>query len=359
MRKDVVVDASAADRARLEAVVANRNSPQKHVWRARIVLLTAEGLGTVEIMRRTGKSKTCVWRWQERFMAAGVDGLLHDKTRPSRVPPLPAEVVERVIALTRSDPPGETTHWTGAAMAEAAGISVSSVQRIWRSHGLQPHRVRQFKLSTDPQFAAKLHDIVGLYVDPPAHAIVLSVDEKSQIQALDRTQPGLPLKKGRAGTMTHDYKRNGTTTLFAALDVLDGKVIGRCMQRHRHQEFIRFLNAIEREVPIGKIVHVILDNYGSHKHPKVCAWLGRHPRFVFHYTPTSCSWLNAVEGFFAKLTRRRLKRGVFRSIVELQAAINRFLAETNDDPKPFTWTANPDKIIAAVRRGHQVLDSIH
>jgi transposase len=359
MRKDVVVDASAADRARQEAVVANRNSPQKHVWRALIVLLTADRLGTVEIMRRTGKSKTCVWRWQERFMAAGVDGLLRDKTRPSRVPPLPAEVIERVIALTRSDPPGEATHWTGAAMAKAAEVSVSSVQRIWRSHGLQPHRVRQFKLSTDPQFAAKLHDIVGLYIDPPAHAIVLSVDEKSQIQALDRTQPGLPLKRGRAGTMTHDYKRNGTTTLFAALDVLDGTVIGRCMQRHRHQEFIRFLNAIEREVPVGKIVHVILDNYGAHKHPKVCAWLGRHPRFAFHYTPTSCSWLNAVEGFFAKLTRRRLKRGVFRSIVELQAAINRFLADTNDNPKPFTWTADPDKIIAAVRRGHQMLDSIH
>jgi transposase len=359
MRKDVVINASAADRARLEAVMANRNSPQKQVWRATIILLTVSGFGTVEIMRRTGKSKTCVWRWQERFMAAGVDGLLRDKTRPSRVPPLPAEVVERVIALTRSEPPGEVTHWTGAAMAEAAGISVSSVQRIWRSHGLQPHRVRQFKLSTDPQFAAKLHDIVGLYIDPPAHAIVLSVDEKSQIQALDRTQPGLPLKKGRAGTMTHDYKRNGTTTLFAALDVLNGKVIGRCMQRHRHQEFIRFLNAIEREVPAGKIVHVVLDNYGAHKHPKVRAWLRRHPRFVFHYTPTSCSWLNAVEGFFAKLTRRRLKRGVFRSIVELQAAINRFLAETNDNPKPFTWTADPDKIIAAVRRGHQVLDSIH
>ena len=359
MRKDVVVDASAADRARLEAVAANRNSPQKHVWRATIILLTANGLGTVEIMRRTGKSKTCVWRWQERFMAAGVDGLLRDKTRPSRVPSLPAEVVEGVIALTRNDPPGEATHWTGAAMAEAVGISVSSVQRIWRRHGLQPPRVRQFKLSTDPQFTAKLHDIVGLYIDPPAHAIVLSVDEKSQIQALDRTQPGLPLKKGRAGTMTHDYKRNGTTTLFAALDVLDGKVIGRCMQRHRHQEFIRFLNAIEREVPPGKIVHVVLDNYGAHKHPKVRAWLGRHPRFVFHYTPTSCSWLNAVEGFFAKLARRRLKRGVFRSIVELQTAINRFLAETNDNPKPFTWTADPDKIIAAVRRGHQVLDSIH
>src|SRR5690242_16723940 len=203
MRKDVVVDASAADRARLEAVAANRNSPQKHVWRATIILLTADGLGTVEIMRRTGKSKTCVWRWQERFMAAGVDGLLRDKTRPSRVPPLAPQIAERVIALTQGDPPGEATHWTGAAMAAAVGISVSSVQRIWRAHGLQPHRVRQFKLSTDPQFAAKLKDIVGLYGNPPDHAIVVSVDEKSQIQALDRTQPGLPMKKGRAGTLTH------------------------------------------------------------------------------------------------------------------------------------------------------------
>ena len=244
-------------------------------------------------------------------------------------------------------------------MAKAAGISVSSVQRIWRAHGLQPHRVRQFKLSRDPEFVPKLRDIVGLYVDPPAHAVVLSVDEKSQIQALYRTQPGLPMKPGRLGTMTHDYKRNGTTTLFAALNVLEGKVIGRCMHRHRHQEFIRFLNAIEAAIPAGKIVHVILDNYSSHKHPKVRAWLGRHPRFVFHYTPTSASWLNAVEGFFAKLTKRRLKRGVFRSLVDLQAAINRFLAETNDDPKPFVWTADPDKIIAAVRRGHQTLDSIH
>jgi transposase len=359
MRQGISVDVNAADRARLEAVMADRNSPQKHVWRARIVLLTAEGSGTVEIMRRTGKSKTAVWRWQERFMTAGVDGLLRDKTRPSRVAPLGREVTERVVALTQGEPPGETTHWTAAAMAEVSGISVSSVQRIWRAHGLQPHRMRQFKLSNDPHFAAKLRDVVGLYVDPPAHAIVLSVDEKSQIQALDRTQPGLPLKPGRCGTMTHDYKRHGTTTLFAALDVLEGKIIGRCMQRHRHQEFIRFLNAIEAEVPVGKIVHVILDNYAAHKHPKVRAWLQRHPRFVFHYTPTSASWLNAVEGFFAKLTKRRLKRGVFRSIVDLQAAINRFLDETNDNPRPFTWTADPDKIIAAVRRGHQLLDSIH
>ena len=292
-------------------------------------------------------------------MHEGVVGLLRYKTRPSRIPPLGPEVVERVVTLTQRGPPGEATHWTAKAMAEAVGISVSSVQRIWRTHGLQPHRVRQFKLSRDAEFVPKLRDIVGLYVDPPAYAIVLSVDEKSQIQALDRTQPGLPMKPGRCGTMTHDYKRNGTTKLFAVLDVLDGKVIGRCMQRHRHQEFIRFLNAIEAEAPVGKVVHVILDNYGPHKHPKVRAWLCRHPRFIFHYTPTSASWLNAVEGFFAKLAKRRLKRGVFRSIVDLQAAIHRFIEDTNADPKPFVWTANPDTIIAAVKRGQQMLDSIH
>jgi len=359
MRKGITVEVSEADRARLEAIAADRSSPQKHVWRARIVLLTADGLGTFEIRRQTGTSKVTVWRWQERFMRAGVAGLLRDKTRPSRIPPLPVSVRERTVALTLGEPPGETMHWTAEMMAKAAGISVSSVQRIWRAHGLQPHRVRRFKLSRDPEFVPKLRDIVGLYVDPPAHAIVLSVDEKSQIQALDRTQPGLPLKPGRLGTMTHDYKRNGTTTLFAALDVLEGKVIGRCMQRHRHQEFIRFLNTIEAETAAGKIVHVILDNYGSHKHPKVLAWLDRHPRFVFHYTPKSASWLNAVEGFFAKLTKRRLKRGVFSSIVDLQAAIKRFVADTNATPKPFVWTADPDKIIAAVRRGYQVLDSNH
>ena len=360
MRQGIIVEVTTADRVRLKAVVADRNIPQKHVWRARIVLLTADGHGTNEIMRQTAKSKTAVWRWQERFMHAGVAGLLRDKTRPSRIPPLGAEVTERIVGLTTTtDPPGEATHWTAGAMAKAVGISAASVQRIWRAHGLQPHRVRRFKLSNDRQFAAKLRDIVGLYVDPPAHAVVLSLDEKSQIQALDRTQPGLPMKKGRAGTMTHDYKRNGTTTLFAALDVLEGKVIGRCMQRHRHQEFIRFLNGIEAAVPVGKIVHVILDNYGAHKHAKVRAWLDRHPRFVFHYTPTSASWLNAVEGFFAKLAKRRLERGIFRSLVELQAAINRFVAETNENPKPFIWTADPDRILAAVKRGHQTLDSIH
>ena len=359
MRNGISITVSRSARRRLQALVEDRNAPQKHVWRAEIVLFTADGLGTNEIMRRTAKSKTCVWRWQERFAEEGFDGLLRDKTRPSRVKPLEADVAERVVALTLTDPPGETTHWTGAMMAKAAGVSVSSVHRIWRAHGLQPHRVRQFKLSNDPKFVDKLRDVVGLYVDPPAHAIVLSVDEKSQIQALDRTQPGLPLKKGRAGTMTHDYKRHGTTTLFAALNVLDGTVIGRNMQRHRHQEFIRFLNAIEAEVPAGKAVHVILDNYAAHKHPKVRRWLDRHERFTFHFTPTSCSWFNAVEGFFAKLTKRRLKRGVFVSVVDLQAAINRFVVEHNAEPKPFTWTADPDKIIQAVRRGHQVLDSVH
>ena len=311
MRTGICVTLTPSDRLRLETVASNRNTAQKHVWRVAIVLLSADGLGTTEIMRQTGTSKTCVWRWQERFMQEGVDGLLRDKTRPSRIKPLDPEIAKRVVNLTLTDPMGEATHWTAAMMAQQSGISASAVRRIWRAHGLQPHRYHQFKLSNDPRFAEKLRDVVGLYVDPPAHAIVLSVDEKSQIQALDRTQPGLPLKKGRLGTMTHDYKRHGTTTLFAALNVLDGTVIGRNMQRHRHQEFIRFLNAIEAQVPAGKLVHVILDNYAAHKHPKVRAWLDRHQRFTFHFTPTSCSWLNAVEGFFAKLTRQRLKRGVF------------------------------------------------
>ena len=357
MRPGISISVTPADLDRLRALVKDRNAPQKHAWRAQIVLLSAEGVGTNAIMRETGKSKTCVWRWQERFAVEGVDGLLRDKTRPSRIPKLDPFVAERVVALTLEEPPQEATHWTSAAMAEAAGVSASSVQRIWRGDGLQPHRVRQFKLSNDPAFVDKLRDIVGLYVDPPAHAVVLSVDEKSQIQALDRTQPGLPLKKGRAGTMTHDYQRNGTTTLFAAMNVLDGTVIGHT-ERHRHQEFIRFLNAVEREVPAGKTVHAILDNYAAHKHPAVRRWLARHPRWTFHFTPTSASWLNAVEGFFAILTKRRLS-GAFRSVTDLQAAINRFLDDHNAQSKPFQWVADPDKIIAAVRRGHQAVRFIH
>src|SRR5262245_8115624 len=346
MHERTLIELSSAARAELEAVVANRNSPQKHVWRAKIVLLTADGYGSAEIMRRTGKAKTVIWRWQERFAAQGVAALWRDKTRPPRIAPLKAEIAARVVSLTLAGPPANATHWTGAAMAEAVGISVSSVQRIWRVHGLQPHRVRQFKLSNDPQFVTKLRDIVGLYVNPPDHAIVLSVDEKSQIQALDRTQPSLPMKKGRAGTMTHDYKRHGTTTLFAALDVLEGQVIGQCMKRHRHQEFIRFLNVIDARVPRKKTIHVIVDNYATHKHPKVLEWIENHSRFVFHFTPTSASWLNAVESFFAKLTKKRLKRSVFRSLQELKDAIHRFLDDTNANPKPFTWTKDPNKIIA-------------
>ena len=359
MRTGITITVSASDRLRLEAIVNDRNAPQKHVWRCRIILLSAAGLGTSAIMRAANKSKTCVWRWQERFCQEGVDGLLRDKTRPPGIAPVAGSRVEEVVALTLKPPPHEATHWTARAMAKAVRLAISTVQKIWRDHGLAPHRWRAFKLSKDPAFVEKLHDIVGLYVSPPAHAVVLSVDEKSQIQALDRTQPGLPLKKGRGGTLTHDYKRHGTTTLFAALNVLDGSVIGQNMQRHRHQEFIRFLNAIEAQVPAGKVIHAILDNYAAHKHEKVRAWLARHPRWTFHFTPTSCSWLNAVEGFFAKLTRRRLKYGVFCSVTELQAAINRFVAEHNQGPKPFVWKKDPDAIIAAVNRGFQTLESIH
>jgi transposase len=359
MRAGIVVTVTRADRRRLEAIVADRGAPQKHVWRANIILATADGYGTAEIMRRSGKSKPVVWRWQARFMAEGVDGLLRDKTRKPGKPPLAPDTVQRVVDLALGPPPGETTHWTGRMLAQATGISLRSVQRILEAHRIAPHRIRTFKLSNDPNFVTKLKDVVGLYVDPPDHAVVLSVDEKSQIQALDRTQPGLPMKPGRAGTMTHDYKRNGTTTLFAALNILDGTVIGRNMQRHRHQEFIRFLNTVEAQVPPRKAIHAIVDNYATHKHPKVRQWLARHPRWTFHFTPTSASWLNAVEGFFAKLTRRRLKRGVFRSVDDLKTAIDRFVAETNADPKPFVWTAKPTRILAAVKRGKQALESIH
>jgi transposase len=290
MRGNLGLFVSSADRARLAAIIADRNSPQKHVWRAQVVLLTGDRVGTNEIRRRTGLGKVSVWRWQERYIDEGVDGLLRDKTRPSRIPRLADEKVAEVIRRTTEDEPADGgTHWTVRAMAAATGVSRAKVHVIWREAGLVPHRWRQFKLSNDPAFAEKVENVVGLYVDPPEHAVVLSIDEKSQIQALDRTQPGLPMKRGRLGTMTHDYKRNGTTTLFAALNVLDGKVIGRNMQRHRHQEFIRFLNAVEREVDKGKAIHVILDNYAVHKHPKVKAWLARHPRWTFHFTPTSAS----------------------------------------------------------------------
>jgi transposase len=320
------------------------------VWRAQIILATADGCGTTEIMRRSGKSKPVVWIWQARFMAEGVDGLTRDKTRKPGKPPLPAVTVQRVLDLALGSPPSEATQWTGRMLAKAAGVSLRSVQRILAAHQLAPHRIRTFKLSNDPAFAEKLKDIVGLYVDPPEHAVVLSVDEKSQIQALDRTQPSLPMKPGRAGTMTHDYKR------YHLLVRRPQRARRHC---HRHQEFIRFLNTVEAQVPARKAIHAIVDNYATHKHPKVRRWLARRPRWTFHFTPTSASWLNALEGFFAKLSRRRLKRGVFRSLPELQAAINRFLEETNSEPKPFVWTADPQRVRAAVKRGKEKLESIH
>lgn len=346
MAQEVCVIVTAEDRAQLRAIVGDRNRPLKHVQRARIVLASADRLPVLAVAREAEVSRPAVWRWQRRFAEEGVEGLLHDKTRPPGKTPVPTETVAKVLALTCAEPPGEATHWTGRAMARTVGLGLRTVQRIWQAHRLQPHRIRTFKRSNDPAFAEKVEDIVGLYMQPPAHAVVLSIDEKSQIQALDRTQPGLPLKPGKCATMTHDYKRNGTTTLFAALDVLDGSVRARCMQRHRHQEFIRFLNAVEADVPAGRMIHVILDNYAAHKHPKVRAWLERHPRWVFHFTPTSASWLNAVEGFFSALTRRRIRRGVFRSIVDLQAAIHRYVAEHNHDPKPFIWTKPADAILA-------------
>jgi transposase len=350
MAQTVWVVLSPSDRQTLEAIIADRNRPQKHVERAQVVLASAEPGPVQRVAARLDVSRPMVWRWQQRFAEQGVDGLLRDKTRKPGKPPIPAETVARVVAMTCAAPPGQATHWTGRAMAMAAGISLTSVQRIWRAHKLQPHRVSSFKRSRDPEFAAKLTDIVGLYMDPPTQAVVLSIDEKSQIQALDRTQPGLPIKPGRCGTMTHDYKRHGTTTLFAALNVLDGTVIGRGMQQHRHEEFIRFLNEVERAVPSGKRIEAVVDNYATHKHPKVKAWLKRHPRWTFHFTPTSGSWLNAVESFFSVLTRKRIRRGSFHSLVDLQAAIKRYLAEHNADPKPFVWTASATSILAKLDR---------
>jgi transposase len=350
MAQTVSVIVGTQDRARLTAILGDRNHPLKHVQRANIVLLSAARLSVLEVARRTGVSRPAVWRWQVRYAEQGVDGLLCDKTRKPGRARLPVATVAKVLALTCSEPPGAVTHWTGRAVAKVVGISLRAVQRIWEASRLQPHRLRTFKRSADPAFAAKVEDIVGLYMDPPCHAVVLSIDEKSQIQALDRTQPGLPLKPGRCGTMTHDYKRNGTTTLFAALNTLDGTVVGRCMPRHTHKEFVAFLKAVERAVPAGKVIHAIVDNYATHKHPKVQEWLADHPRWVFHFTPKSASWINAVEGFFSAVTRRRIRRGVFKSVLDLQDAIARYIREHNRTAKPFVWTKPADAILAKLAR---------
>jgi len=368
MRNDICIYLSPEDRARLERLAADRNTPRKVVWRAGIVLATAEGLGTNAIMRHTGKSKPSVWRWQERFVAAGVDSLLCDKTRPSRKKPLTAEIKLRVLTKTVNETPANATHWSVRSMARAVGISHTSVQRIWAEAGLKPHLVRTFKVSNDPNFVEKVTDVVGLYLNPPDKALVLCVDEKSQIQALDRTQPGLPMKKGRAATMTHDYKRNGTTTLFAALNVKTGEVIGECLPRHRAKEFLRFLKKIDRMVRKHLDLHLIVDNYGTHKTAEVKAWLAKHPRFKLHFIPTSSSWLNLVERFFAEITGKRIRRGVFTSVAELEAAIDDYLAKRNAAPKPFVWTKTADDILAKNVRtraalnakiGNQALESEH
>lgn len=340
MAQTVNVIVCSEDRERLLTIIGDRNRPLKHIQRAKIVLFSAERLPVLEVARRAGVSRPAVWRWQRRYGEQGVDGLLRDKTRKPGRAPLSGKIVAKVLELTCSEPPGEATHWTGRAMAKAVGVSLRAVQRLWEAHRLQPHRIRTFKRSSDPKFAEKVEDVVGLYMDPPAHAVVVSIDEKSQIQALDRTQPGLPLKPGKCGTMTHDYKRNGTTTLFAALNILDGTVIGRCMKQHRHQEFIRFLNAVERAVPAGRVIHAIADNYATHKHPNVLKWLADHPRWTFHFTPTSASWLNAVEGFFSTITRRKIRRGVFKSVADLEDAINRYIKAHNKTSKPFEWTTS-------------------
>ena len=358
MNARISIELSPEDRAQLEGFVADRNTPQKLVWRARIVLLTAERAGTMAIVRALGKSKPTIRRWQQRFVAQGIAGLKRDASRPGRQPPLAAETIAGVVEKTLHETPPTATQWSTRTMARAVGLSQTSVCRIWHAHGLKPHLTRGFKLSNDKKFVEKVKDVVGLYLSPPDKAVVLSVDEKSQVQALDRTQPGLPMKKGRAGTMTHDYKRHGTTSLFAALDVATGAVIGQCMKRHRHQEFLRFLRTIDQQTAKALDLHLILDNYATHKHAKVAAWLEKHPRFHLHFTPTSASWLNLVERFFGMITQERIRRGVFTSVDQLETAIRDYLDHHNADPKPFVWTKSADDILAKVNRARAALETL-
>jgi transposase len=357
-RKQTGIWLGAKDRAALERIAADGNERQKIVKRARIVLMTAQGDGVMAIMRAVGVSKTTVWRWQDYFVEAGVGGLVKGRSKPPGRKPIADDIKLRVVEKTVKERPPNATHWSVRSMADAMGISHTSVQRIWKEHGLKPHLVRHFKVSNDPNFVAKVKDIVGLYLAPPDKALVLAVDEKSQIQALDRTQPGLPLKKGRAGSLTHDYKRNGTTTLFAALDVASGKVIGECLPRHRAKEFLTFLRKLLRETPVHLDLHLILDNYSTHKTDAVKRWLKRNPRCKLHFTPTSCSWLNLVERLFAEITRQRIRRGTFDSVSQLETAIVEWIDHRNDHPKPFIWTAKPNPIIAKYRRAQKALANL-
>jgi transposase len=347
------------ERALLERWVGAQKTPQSVALRARIVLAAAAGVSNSEIARTLGVSRPTVILWRSRFAEGGAQALTETKPGRGRKPAISAAKIKQIVqATTQSKPPG-ATHWSCRSMAKAQGVSPASVQRIWDAHGLKPHRVKTFKLSNDPRFSEKLTDVVGLYLNPPEKAIVLCVDEKSQIQALDRTQASLPMKKGRAGTMTHDYKRNGTTTLFAALSMLDGSVVGQCLPRHRHQEFLKFLRTLDREFPGEQELHLIVDNYRTHKHANVDAWLAKHPRFHLHFTPTSSSWLNLVERWFRELTEKAIRRGVFHSVPDLVEAIDAFLAAHNDDPKPFVWTASADQILAKVNRCKAVLETVH
>ena len=359
MRVAPRLELTVEQRTTLEQWARARSLPARLVERAGIVLLAAAGEQDKEIARQLGMTPKKVSRWRKRFLAMGLRGLEKDAPRSGRKRQIGTRQIQRVVEMTTRQKPLHGTHWSTRSMAAAAGISEASVRRIWRSHGLKPHLLQTFKVSRDPQFAEKLQDIVGLYLNPPEHALVLSLDEKSQIQALDRTQPGLPLKRGRGQTMTHDYKRNGTTTLFAALNAANGEVFGLCQDRHRHQEWLKFLRLIDETIPSALELHVICDNYGTHKHDKVRRWLQRHPRFHVHFTPTASSWLNMVERFFRDLTQNRLRRGVFRDVEELIMAIETYIDHHNDNPKPFIWTARAADILEKVKRARRALNKRH
>lgn len=358
-RRAASIVLSDEEQAILDGWARSRSLPVRQVQRAQIIQLAAEGVESQEIARRMGISRPTVQLWRQRFLALRLAGLEKDAPRPGRIPRISQRRVRAVVHATLHTKPENATHWSTRTMAEAHGVSEATIRRIWKRHNLKPHLTKTFKLSRDKRFAEKLHDIVGLYLNPPDRALVLCVDEKSQIQALDRTQPGLPLKKGRCGTMTHDYKRNGTTTLFAALSMLDGHVIGDCMPRHRHQEFIRFLKKIDAETPAELDLHLIVDNYSTHKHDRVKAWLQRHPRFHLHFTPTSSSWLNLVERWFRDLTDKRIRRDSFESVPELIATIEDYIAQSNQNPHIFVWTASADRILAKIAKCKEALDALH
>jgi transposase len=342
------------EHAELSKLVRSKLSSVRIAQRARIVLLAANGMRNKDIAQQLGVGRVQVGRWRERYAETRRAGIERDL--PRGAPPAKVDVA-RLVELTTQTKPVAATHWSTRTMAAKLGVSAASVSRHWRANGLKPHVVRGFKVSRDPKFVEKLENIIGLYMSPPEHALVLCCDEKSQVQALDRTQPGLPLKKGRAETMTHDYKRNGTTTLFAALNGLDGQVIGQCQQRHTHVEWLKFLKKIDRETPKDKTLHLIADNYATHKHPVVQEWLAKHPRFHMHFTPTSASWLNMVERFFRDITTERLRRGVFTSVPELIGAIDEYIAHHNTQPKPFIWTKSARDILQKVIRANRRLSS--